>query len=70
MNCLDELAAKWPSIILAREEVGRFTGGAINPRTLANLDCQGRGPKGAFKLGKKVVYPVKAFISWMKERAN
>lgn len=70
MNCLDDLLAKWPSTIVAREEVGKLTGGLINPRTLANLDCRGEGVKGAFKIGKKVVYPVKAFIAWLKQRAE
>jgi len=70
MNCLDELTAKWPSTIVAREEVGKLTGGLIAPGTQANIDCEGEGPAGAFKIGRKVVYPLKAYIAWLKKRAK
>lgn len=32
--------------IIARGEVGKITGGLLHPRTCANLDSQGLGPKG------------------------
>ena len=35
---LKALQEKWPSPYVAREEVGRFSGGVLNPRTLANFD--------------------------------
>jgi hypothetical protein len=66
----DELAQRWPSTIVARNEVGKFTGGAINPGTMANYDCVGTGPEGRFKLNGRVVYPVRAFIEWLKKRVR
>lgn len=39
-----ELSTKWPSPIVARAQVERFSGGLLNARTLANLDSIGEGP--------------------------
>ena len=67
---LSVMAEKWPSPFVARDEIGRFTGGIVSPRYLANLDSQGRGPKGRFRIGRKVAYPVQAFITWLESRAT
>ena len=67
---LHKLAEKWPSTIVARHEVGKFSGGIVNPRTLANLDSKGTGPKGKFTIGNRVAYPVDALIEWMQERVS
>ena len=69
-NDLTFLAEKWPSGIVARERVGDFSGGLLNPRTLANLDSQGLGPKKRIRFGKKIAYPVDSLIEWMQERAK
>ncbi|GFO60958.1 hypothetical protein GMST_32830 [Geomonas silvestris] len=67
---LKSMAERWPSAIVARNEVDRFTGGVISPRSLANLDSLGLGPEGAFRIGRKVAYPVAAFIDWLEGRAS
>lgn len=67
---LSMLADKWPSAIVARESVGEFTGGAIEPKTMANLDSRGEGPEGAIKMGRKIMYPVPNFIAWMASRSK
>ncbi len=67
---LSVMAAKWPSPFVARDEVDRFTGGIVSPRYLANLDSQGKGPKGRFRIGRKVAYPVLMFITWLESRAT
>ena len=51
---LRSLAQNWPSSIVCREEVGRFSGGVLNPKTLANLDACGRGPTGRFRIGRRI----------------
>ncbi len=68
---LNELAENWPSRVVARtqEDLDKFSGGILNARTLANLDSQGRGPKGRIKIGRRVAYPVRALVKWMEERA-
>ena len=77
MNALDKkikplraLAEKWPSAIVARSEVKSFSGGVLNPGTLANLDCLGRGPAGRFKIGKKTVYSVESLVQFMSAMAE
>lgn len=67
---LQSLKDKWPSPFVARTHCERFSGGALNAGTLANMDCMGTGPEGAFKIGRKTVYPVENLIKWMAERAS
>lgn len=67
---LSFLAEHWESGLVARKDVGKFSGGALNPRTMANMDSRGEGPKGAFRLGRKVVYRVEELIRWMEKRAE
>ena len=64
------MAEKWPSPVVARDQVDRFSGGIINPRYLANLDSQGRGPGGRFRVGRKIAYPVAEFITWLESRST
>jgi hypothetical protein len=65
-----QMVEKWPSSVVARTEVERFTGGAIKEKYLANLDCQGKGPKGRVRLGRKIIYPVHEFLAWLESRAK
>jgi len=64
------LKDRWPSSIVARSEVARFSGGLLHPRTLANLDCLGQGPQGRLWIGRMVAYPVDNLLQWMNERAR
>lgn len=64
---LRKMADRWPSGAVAREEVDRFTGGAITPKSMANLDSQGLGCE-SFLIGRKRVYDVDVFIDWLAER--
>ena len=64
-DSLAQLEALWPSTIVARSEVGRFSGGLLNPRTIANRDSQGTGPRNRLKLGKSVGYSVHDLLEWM-----
>lgn len=64
------LSDKWPSDMVARKDVAKFSGGVLDPRTMANHDSAGTGPKNRFRVGKKVVYWVKDLIAWMEERAS
>ncbi|MBZ2173426.1 hypothetical protein [Nitratidesulfovibrio sp. SRB-5] len=63
---LNNLAKSLPDIF-ARTEVGKLTGGLIAPRTLANLDCLGKGPNGKVKFMRKVGYEKTAFLDWFAE---
>ena len=65
---LQELKDKWPSSIVARTEVKSFSGGALNPGTLANEKSKGTGPP-SFKIGQKVCYSVDELIAWMVKKS-
>ena len=60
----------WSSTLVARSEVGRFSGGVISPHYIANMDCRGLGAKERLRIGKKVVYPVDSLIDWLKEKST
>jgi hypothetical protein len=69
-NTIKTLLDRWPSAIVARSEVRTFTGGAISPGYLANLDSAGAGPPGAFRIGSKVCYPAERLAEWIENRAQ
>ncbi len=68
---LSKLRDKWPSSYVSRDKVGEFSGGILHPRTLANLDSLGQGPKGRIRVnGKKIAYPVDELVAWMQSRSE
>lgn len=69
MNGFEELYNTLPPI-LARQSVGKLTGGIIQPGTCANLDSLGLGVEGRFLIGKKVFYSRDAFIKWLAARVK
>lgn len=64
---LEELAARWPSGLVARTEIHKFTGGLLSGRTLANYDSRGEGPPRV-RLGRKVAYPTDELVRWLAAR--
>jgi hypothetical protein len=67
---LSYLALKWPSAIVARDEVKIFTGGTMSSKYLANLDSKKQGPPGRFRCGRKICYPVDQFVKWLESRSK
>jgi hypothetical protein len=65
---LDEMAARWPSPVVARKKIGEFSGGVLTPKTMANFDSTGTGPEGRFLLVNQTVYPVEGLVAWLKTR--
>ncbi len=65
---LSKLIEKWPSAYVVRSEVARFTGGMIQPGTLANLDSKGLGPEGKIRIARKVAYEVHSLVRWLERR--
>jgi len=68
MDIFDKMAEVWPSAVVARAEIKKFTGGALSSKSLANLDSLGAGPKQKIVIGKKVCYPKDVLIAWLRER--
>lgn len=70
MTLREKLIESWPSPIVARAEVGRFTGGLLHPRTVANLDSLGLGPAGKITVGRRVAYDRDALAMWLESRVQ
>ena len=69
-DIFNKMANKWPSEIVARTEIEKFTGGLITPKSIANLDSLGKGVAGRMNIGRKVAYPVDTLVNWLRDRAN
>lgn len=69
-DIFEQMAARWPSAIVARREVAKFSGGLLNPRTLANRDSRGDGPPKIKCGSRQVFYPVSDLIIWLRARSS
>jgi len=69
-DVFSEMAARWPSSVVARAEVKQFTGGGISPKTLANADSEGSGPTGRFFIGRRVCYPAVSLVEWLRKNTK
>ncbi len=57
------------TVFPTREEIcGKIR--IYKPRTLANLDCQGRGPGGRMTVGGKVCYPRDQVVIWFASQVK
>lgn len=65
-----DMAGRWPSTVIARAEVKKFTGGGISAKTLANADSEGTGPKDRFFIGRRCCYPVSTLIEWLRQNTR
>jgi hypothetical protein len=69
-SVFQQMAGQWPSNVVAREEIHRFSGGIYSARYMANVDCKGLGPANRYRCGRKVFYPVSDLIQWLSERTR
>jgi len=67
-DIFDQMAARWPSEVVARTAIKRFTGEMISGKYIANLDSEGKGPV-RITIGRKVGYPVKELVDWLRGRS-
>lgn len=70
MDIFEQMCTRWPSNIIARSEIKKFSGGAFSPKSLANRDSQGTGPEGRFILGRRVVYPASSLTNWLRQNVK
>ena len=63
-ECLKE---KWKSNIVLRSQLSKFSGGILNPSTMAKLDCKGQGIGKVVKQGQKVAYEIDDVINWLEK---
>ncbi|AAS97301.1 hypothetical protein [Nitratidesulfovibrio vulgaris] len=64
---LDNLVPQLPPLI-ARKASKWFTGGGLSPKTLANDDKLGRGPRERLVIGEQIYYPREAFVSYLESK--
>ena len=63
------LAENWPSDIVYRRDMNKFTGGVIDFKTMQNYDSQGKGPD-RIKIGKRTAYRIEPLIKWIEDRSE
>jgi hypothetical protein len=64
---MSELKAALPPILFRSDpDFRRLTG--VHPRTVANLDSQGRGPAERVRVGRSIGYPREALLTWLAQR--
>lgn len=65
----DSFVSLWYDLTVfpTREEVSEKIR-IYKPRTLANLDCLGRGPGGRLRVGGKVCYPRDEVVIWLADQ--
>lgn len=67
-DLLDEMVAKWPSAVVARTEVDKFSGGLVSSKYSANMDSSGAGIQGRVKVGKRVGYSAHELASFLRSK--
>lgn len=65
----ESLRSSWPSPLVARSEVAKFTGGLVASGTLANKDCEGTGPERV-RIGRRTAYLRDSLIEWLLARCR
>ncbi len=65
---LDDLRNTWPSTIVSRSHFDRFSGYTISPKTIANLESLGQGPRNKFFVGGKAAYSIDDAIEFLRSR--
>jgi len=60
----------FPLGLIPRRDLGKATGGLLNPRTLANLDCLGRGIEEPITVGRQVCYRVERVVEFLEGRIS
>lgn len=67
---IKQLQDSWPSPYVARSQVEKFSGGIISPKTLANADSLGIGPKKFYFGKRKVFYLASELAEWIFSRVT
>lgn len=67
---LEELANSWPSILVARSEIGEFTRGLYKARSFNTFDGAKKGIKRKIRINSKIAYLKSDVIEWLKNRTR
>jgi hypothetical protein len=64
---LKKIDEAWPSPIVLRKDIGKFSCGLVTTKAIATLDCEGRGIPYTLINGK-VAYEKQNVIRWLTTR--
>ena len=64
------LKDSWPSDLVARTEIGTFTGGLISEKSMANRDSLHIGVPNRVRVGRKIAYRIDDLIAWLEARSQ
>lgn len=65
---LEELSSAWPSMLVARSEIGEFTRGLYKARSFNTFDGAKKGIKRRIRINTKIAYLKSDVIEWLKNR--
>lgn len=65
-----QMAANWPSPLVAAPEVKRFSGGILSGKTLQNLSSLGQPVPESLKVGTKRAYIATSLAEWLRQRTK
>ena len=71
-DVFQEMGERWPSAVVARTEIEKFSGGMLSRKYMANLDSLKLGCE-RITCGRKVAYPLggpNGLVSWLRKRAS
>ena len=67
---LEELSNSWPSILVARSEIGEFTRGLYKARSFNTFDGAKIGIKRRIRINTKIAYLKSDVIEWLKVKTR
>ena len=70
LDIFDQMAASWPSPLVAAPEVKRFSGGVVSGKTIQNLSSLGQPVPESLKIGAKRAYVATSLAAWLRNRAT
>jgi len=59
-----------PYGFILRPELKEKTGGLLHGRSMANMDCLGRGIQNRFLVGNTTAYPVESVVQFLKDKIS
>jgi hypothetical protein len=65
---LKKIDEAWPSPIVLRKDIAKFSCGIISIKTLEKLDSLGKGIPNSIKINCRVVYTKKDALIWINGR--
>jgi hypothetical protein len=63
-----DMIKAWGAPAVRRKDLAKFSGGLLDPRSVANDDSRGKGIRPRFRVGRHTAYPVEAVVEYLRRR--